>query len=341
MSMTETMNDYAKRNIPFLFIIDFDQVQPIIIPITQAAAQGIFFDINGFRNFGPTKTSDLPIQIKKHPIPYSRYESAFRQIQQNIYAGHSYLTNLTFPTRIDLNLPFRDIFLRSETQFKLWVRDQFVVFSPERFVNIRDGKIFSYPMKGTIDASVPNALEKLLKDQKEKAEHYTIVDLIRNDLSRVAGNVQVEMFRYVDSIKTHGNTLLQTSSKIIGRLPSNYKENVGTLLDKLLPAGSITGAPKQKTVEIIKSAEQYERGYYTGVFGYYQNGIMESAVMIRYIEQQGDQYFFKSGGGITAQSDPQKEYQELIDKVYVPIIRKHQNQGWANIQSSAPRATIK
>ncbi|MEL6926372.1 MAG: aminodeoxychorismate synthase component I, partial [Bacteroidota bacterium] len=233
--------------------------------------------------------------------------------------GHSYLTNLTFPTRIDVNLSFREIFLRSQAKYKLWVRNQFVVFSPESFVKIDGRRIASYPMKGTIDASIPNALEQLMGDRKELAEHYTIVDLIRNDLGRVAKDVRVEQFRYVDRIEANGSTLLQSSSKIAGTLASDYQQNIGTLLSKLLPAGSVTGAPKKRTVEMIREAEGYERGYYTGIFGYYQNGQMESAVMIRYIERQGDQLFFKSGGGITAQSDPEKEYQELIDKVYLPI----------------------
>ena len=91
------------------------------------------------------------------------------------------------------------------------------------------------------------------------------------------------------------------------------------ILLKLLPAGSICGAPKKKTLEIISKYETYERGYYTGVFGIFDGNNLHSAVMIRFIEKSDGKFIFKSGGGITSLSDPMDEYQELIDKVYVPI----------------------
>jgi para-aminobenzoate synthetase component 1 len=194
------------------------------------------------------------------------------------------------------------------------------VFSPETFVRIENGKIYSYPMKGTIDASIDNAEEIIINDEKEKAEHITIVDLIRNDLSIVAQDVIVEKFRYIDNIKTHNKNILQVSSRIAGKMPDKYEESIGDIIFKLLPAGSVSGAPKKKTVEIIKYAENYERGYYTGICGIFDGKNLDSAVMIRFIEKIGGELYFKSGGGITFMSDPQLEYQELIDKVYVPII---------------------
>ena len=112
-------------------------------------------------------------------------------------------------------------------------------------------------MKGTIDASLEEAESLLLNDEKEVAEHHTIVDLIRNDLSIVATNVAVERLMYIDRITTNQGDLLQMSSKISGQLPENYPETIGTILAKLLPAGSICGAPKPKTVEIIKQEEYY------------------------------------------------------------------------------------
>ena len=92
------------------------------------------------------------------------------------------------------------------------------------------------------------------------------------------------------------------------------------LFFRLLPAGSITGAPKKKTMEIIAEAETYERGFYTGVMGYFDGNSLDSAVMIRFLEQQADgSLIFKSGGGITSQSDLTSEYNEMKQKVYVPI----------------------
>jgi para-aminobenzoate synthetase component 1 len=135
----------------------------------------------------------------------------------------------------------------------------------------------------------------------------------------VATNVKVEQFRYINIIKTHDKTLLQVSSKITGQLPDDYREHLGEILSKLLPAGSICGAPKRKTLEIINQSEIYDRGYYTGVFGIFDGKDLQSAVMIRFIEKCGENFIFKSGGGITFLSEPSNEYQELIDKVYVPI----------------------
>ena len=109
------------------------------------------------------------------------------------------------------------------------------------------------------------------------------------------------------------NSLLRSSVSFIITLPLN-------ILSKLLPAGSISGAPKQKTLEVIQNSENYCRGYYTGIFGVFDGKNLESAVAIRYIENQKGKLIFKSGGGITALSKLEEEYQELGDKVYVPII---------------------
>jgi para-aminobenzoate synthetase component 1 len=197
------------------------------------------------------------------------------------------------------------------------VKDDFVLFSPECFVKIKEGAIFSFPMKGTIDASIPNAEEILWSDVKEKAEHATIVDLIRNDLSIVATNVRVKRYRYLEEIITYDKRLLQVSSEISGTLPIDYQSNLGSIICKLLPAGSICGAPKDSTLKIIEEVEGYKRGYYSGVFGIFDGQNLDSAVMIRFIEQINGQFYYKSGGGITMNSDPKKEYNELIDKVYV------------------------
>lgn len=174
-------------------------------------------------------------------------------------------------------------------------------------------------MKGTLDASTPHAEQMLMEDEKEAAEHATIVDLIRNDLSMVAEDVKVEKFRYIDVLHTNKGKILQTSSEISGKLQSDYRKHIGDILAALLPAGSITGAPKRKTMEIIHEAEGYERGFYTGVMGICGNGNLNSAVMIRFLEEDESGTYFKAGGGITSKSDCMKEYEEVLQKVYLPI----------------------
>ncbi|MEM9887753.1 MAG: aminodeoxychorismate synthase component I [Bacteroidota bacterium] len=314
--MIEKMNEYGKRNIPFLFLLDFELKQPIILPLGAAAKQHIFFNIQGKKNFLPITNLPEYVVFNKFPIDYIKYKKAFDLVQRHLRLGDSFLTNLTFPTAIDTNLSLRQIFEYSQAPYRLLFKDQFTVFSPESFIQIKDGQIASFPMKGTINANLINAKQQILEDTKERAEHHTIVDLIRNDLSQVAKKVRVDRFRYIDRIHNWGKDLLQVSSKIVGQLPTDYTAYLGDIFRQLLPAGSICGAPKPKTLEIIKAAENYERGYYTGVFGYYENGSVESAVMIRFIERQANQLYYKSGGGITARSESQKEYQEMIDKVY-------------------------
>lgn len=312
------INLFGQQSIPFLLIIDFEIKRPIIYPIFNLPTD-ILFQTTIYKNSTITTKTTTNFRFKKFPVNFRIYKKAFDKIQDNIRAGNTYLLNLTFPTKIETNLSLKEIFLLSKAKYKLLFNDRFVVFSPETFIRIFDGKIYSYPMKGTIDANIPNAREVILNDVKETAEHNTIVDLIRNDLSIVSNNVTVEKYRYIDELVTNDKRLLQVSSVISGDLPENYKEILGDIIFSLLPAGSISGAPKKKTVRIIKDTESYERGYYTGIMGYFDGENFDSAVMIRFIEKKNECLIYKSGGGITYLSDPRSEYEELIKKVYVPI----------------------
>jgi para-aminobenzoate synthetase component I len=269
--------------------------------------------------FSRSEVTVPPFHFIKQPVDYSRYQNAFNRVMAAIQRGDTFLLNLTFPTRIETNLSLDQIFFHSRAKYKLLFKDQFVVFSPEPFVTIRNQTIAAFPMKGTRNATEVNAEQLLREDGKEISEHYTIVDLLRNDLSMVAKKVRVERFRYFEKIKTHEKELLQSSSKITGELPPDWHPFLGDIIFRLLPAGSISGAPKKKTLELILEAEAYDRGYFTGIFGYFDGKNLDSAVMIRFIEKTGDQLYFKSGGGITSFSKCEEEYQELVDKVYLPI----------------------
>ncbi|HYC85630.1 MAG TPA: aminodeoxychorismate synthase component I, partial [Chryseosolibacter sp.] len=240
-------------------------------------------------------------------------------VYRHLERGDSYLTNLTIRSEISSSISLEELFTLSRAKYKLFLRDAFLVFSPEIFVQIRNDTIYSFPMKGTINAGLPAARETILNDPKELAEHVTIVDLIRNDISQVATNVEVKRFRYIEEIRTTRHHLLQVSSEISGRLPQGWRETVGTLLMKLLPAGSVSGAPKHKTVEIIREAEGQPRGYYTGVCGIFDGENLDSGVMIRFIEKDNGKLYYRSGGGITTQSICEAEYREAIDKIYVPV----------------------
>lgn len=315
------MNFFGKSNIPFFFLVDFEGQRGYIIESGDLNDDYIRFELSAEHgskdcNFH-VPSSDIKWEIT--PINFEKYQTKFDFVMDNIRRGNSYLLNLTQPTFVDTNLDLKDIYELSVSKYKLWVKDSFTVFSPETFVKIEEGEISTFPMKGTIDASVTNAEEMILNDLKEQAEHATIVDLLRNDLSRVAEKVEVKKYRYIDRVYTHRNELLQTSSEIIGQLPENFNSHLGDIIFSMLPAGSISGAPKRKTLEIIREVEEYERGFYTGIFGLFDGRNLDSAVMIRYIEQKGDHLIFKSGGGITSFSNCRKEYGEMLAKVYVPI----------------------
>ncbi len=314
------MNELGGSSASFLFLIDFDMEEAIVLPPGEAAAKNIFYDFHGETNCPRKLPPNKEITLKKTPLPYREYLHAFEAVQSELRRGNSYLLNLTFPTPIECDRTLSQIFHLSRAKYRLLFQNRFVCFSPEIFVQIRDGTISTYPMKGTIDAKIENAEERILSDEKEMAEHTTVVDLLRNDLSMVAKRVRVERFRYIDRIQTHEKELLQVSSHISGELPSDYPGRIGSILFSMLPAGSVTGAPKKKSVAIIKAAEGYERGFYTGVAGLFDGKSLDSCVMIRFIEQSEQGLTYKSGGGITLMSDPQAEYQELIDKIYVPLI---------------------
>lgn len=314
------MNTYGKNRTPFLFIINFNLTQAIVLTESEAFKNKVFFHLNGNGNQLPHKpVVSEQVTFEKNPVSFEQYRQAFDKVSAHISLGNTYLLNLTFPTPVKTNLGLREIYNQSHSGYRLLYKDKFVVFSPETFVKIENNTISSFPMKGTIDAGVPDATAKLMSDPKEKAEHNTIVDLIRNDLSMVSDHVRVVRFRYPEMISTLDKELLQTSSEISGDLDPRWNEYIGDILLALLPAGSVTGAPKRKTVEILKEAENYDRGFYTGIFGYFNGDSLDSAVMIRFIEKTRDGLVYKSGGGITCFSDCRSEYKELIDKVYLPF----------------------
>lgn len=315
----EQVSKYAQEAKPFAFVIDFELRKPMICKLEDAKRKGIFYNIKGNSNVNHS-TLHHKIELKHNPIDKSIFSGKFQQVTNHINNGDSYLLNLTFPTPIDINLTLKEIFHAAQAPYKLLYKNNFVVFSPECFVKTENDVIYTYPMKGTIDATLENAERILLNNKKEEWEHNTIVDLMRNDMSMVASNVTITRYRYVEKIKTHKNEILQTSSEIIGKLPKGWQQNIGNFLLKILPAGSISGAPKKKTVEIIKNIEIGPRGYYTGIFGIFNGKNIECAVSIRYIERKKNKTFFRSGGGITSQSDLDEEYQELIQKIYVPAL---------------------
>lgn len=313
------MDELSQKRIPFFFIADFLMEKVVIFLEHEILDSDLLID---FQNFKKSKNPSKPIktiELVSDPITKEAYKKGFDSVQNHLKLGNSYLVNYTCKTKIEINQTLEEIFYHSNAKYKVKYKNEFVFFSPETFVEIIDGKIYTHPMKGTIDASIENAQELLKNDTKEKAEHYTVVDLLRNDLSMVADQVSVEEFQRIDFIKTKQKNLYAMSSEISGVLKPEFHGKIGSILERLLPAGSILGAPKPKTLEIILASETYERGWYTGVCGWFDGENLDSCVMIRFIEKDGENFYFKSGGGITHLSKLADEYQEMKNKIYVPI----------------------
>ena len=316
----EKLNKFGSKKEPFLFVLSYN-LEEFYIEKLSELPNNIRFELNS-KAHHKSKTNKK-YKLEKFPISFDEYKKKFDYLQEQIKSGNSYLLNLTAKTKVKSSLSLDEIYEKVDAKFKLRFqneKDDFVCFSPERFIEIKKNKIFTYPMKGTIDASVINAEARIQGDFKEMAEHTMVVDLLRNDLGIVSSRVRVDKFRYIETINAGDKKLLQVSSKISGHLEDNWNDKIGDILTSILPAGSITGTPKKKTVEILNGIEEYERGFYTGVFGVFDGENLDSSVMIRFIQKdQNSETYYKSGGGITCDSNASLEYQELIDKIYLPF----------------------
>ncbi len=313
----EGIDTLGRSRTPFLFILSYDKTRIFAQPLDTLDSD-ILYKLEEWRNY-PVRKRTRDCTFTKHPAPFATYRAKMDRVLEEIRAGNTYLLNLTCATPIETDLSLEEIFRYSRAKFKLYFKGKFVCFSPERFIEITGNTLATYPMKGTIDADLPDAEATILADEKEMAEHVMIVDLMRNDLGIVGSHVRVERFRYVERVRAGDKDLLQVSSRISARLPDDWRDRIGTLLDRLTPAGSITGTPKRSTVGIIEDVEDYDRGFYTGIFGIFDGESLRSGVMIRFVEQTPEGLVYKSGGGITIDSDARSEYEELVDKIYLPV----------------------
>ncbi|MCL2683066.1 MAG: aminodeoxychorismate synthase component I [Bacteroidales bacterium] len=317
-ALKERMNQLCSRALPFFFIVNYEQTEGYLVenPFNQSE---VFF------KFPTAAHKPFSVFPKKNdfnivPNKFEAYKSKFDRLQKYLKEQEIELANLTERTAIETNLSLENIFALSKSLYQVYIPNKFVCFSPERLVKIADGKISVNPMKGTIDASIPNAEQIILNDKKEIDELETTVNLVSKELSAVAKNIRTNRFRYIDKVKTNRKTLLQVSSEVVGELPLDYMQHIGDIIFSLLPAGSISGTPKQKAIEILREIEGIERNYYCGIAGYFDGKEFDSAVLIRFIEQNDNsKLYFRSGGGITIDSVCEKEYQEVLNKIYLPF----------------------
>ena len=256
--------------------------------------------------------------------PASFMEMVARTIEY-IYAGDIYQANISQRFRVDLPAGYDPLALYARLRrdnpapFAAYLRfgDAAIVSaSPERFLRLQDGRVETRPIKGTRPGGRAPAEDRALAEalaasEKDRAENLMIVDLLRNDLSRVCRphSVEVPALCAVESYATVHHLV----STVTGRLEAGL--GAVDLLRATFPGGSITGAPKIRAMEIIAELERSRRGPYCGSIGYIGfDGSMDTSIVIRTVLCAGDVASFQVGGGIVADSDPAAEYEETLDK---------------------------
>ncbi len=284
---------------------------------------------SGPRSRGPAVPPTYPLGPDHRGIrstfTHDQYLGAVSRVREYILAGDIFQANLSQRFQTRLAQPPFDFYRRlrglNPAPFAAYLDFDGVVVasaSPERFLQLdpRTRMVETRPIKGTRprgtgpmhDAALGRALAESEKDQ---AENVMIVDLLRNDLSRVCrpGTVRVpELFAL-----EHHPTVHHLVSTVVGELEPG--RDATDLLRATFPGGSITGAPKVRAMEIIAEMEPTRRGVYCGAIGYLSlTGALDTSIVIRTCLALGDEVYFQAGGGIVADSDPEQEYQETLDK---------------------------
>ena len=251
------------------------------------------------------------------------YLSTLDKIKEYIAAGDIYQVNLSQRFTCNLHIDSFELYKRLTKinpapfgGFLNFGEESIISASPERFLCLKNDVVRTRPMKGTrprgkTEEEDERLKNDLLKSEKDKAELMMIVDLERNDIGRVCeyGSVCLESRRDIEKY----STVFQTTSTVRGRL-SKEKDRID-LLKACFPGGSITGAPKIRAMEIIEELEPTRRGIYTGSLGYLSfSGEMDLNILIRTLVAKKNEIRFQVGGGIVADSDPESEYQETLDK---------------------------
>ncbi len=272
----------------------------------------------------PQKTKNkFSISNIRSSISLEEYLYKIEKIKEYIKDGYTYQTNFTFKLffefegdPISLFLELREKQRTEYTRFVKYNNTYILSLSPELFFRTSKNKIITKPMKGTIKRGRfleedKKLLRKLFESEKDRAENLMIVDLLRNDLGKISkfGSVKVEKIFEIEKYQT----LFQMTSTIVGEIEKDKK--FSEIIKGIFPSGSITGAPKKKTMEIISELENTPRGIYTGTIGYIlPNGTSEFNVAIRTISIQNNVGEMGIGSGITWYSDPKREYKECILK---------------------------
>lgn len=263
-------------------------------------------------------------KIRKQSDNLEAYSKKVEKIKEYIREGHIFQTVLSQRWTIETGRDGFELYkelreLNPSPYLYYFNYGEFEVIgsSPEMIVKQRDGRIFTCPIAGTRkrgkDEKEDNRLKKeLLGDEKECAEHVMLVDLARNDIGRIAefGTVKVTQFMEVQNY----SHVMHIVSMVEGKKKEEF--HPFDLVASFLPAGTLSGAPKIRAMEIIEELEEYRRGLYGGATGYVDfSGDMDFCITIRTMVKKGNTVYLQAGAGIVADSEPEMEYQECRNKV--------------------------
>lgn len=284
----------------------------------------LYFEVFNSYNIYKTKNTKKLLLNPTPCVNFCEYSNAIKKIKEEIAKGNTYEVNYTY----DFNVPFDgdelDLFnfllSKQKTPYNFYIKNQYdtvLSFSPELFFEMQNNHILTKPMKGTIHRGKDkkedkNLIEFLKNDIKNRAENVMIVDLLRNDLGRIAKVGTVNVSKLFE-IETH-KTLHQMTSQI----EADLKENT-TFFDifkAIFPCGSITGAPKISTMKVISHVEKGERNIYCGAIGMISPKETIFSVPIRILQKTNEQNKFKYrvGGAIVWDSNAQDEWEETLTK---------------------------
>ena len=284
----------------------------------------LYFEVFNSYNIYKTKNTKKLLLNPTPCVNFCEYSNAIKKIKEEIAKGNTYEVNYTY----DFDVPFDgdelDLFnfllSKQKTPYNFYIKNQYdtvLSFSPELFFEMQNNHILTKPMKGTIHRGKDkkedkNLIEFLKNDIKNRAENVMIVDLLRNDLGRIAKVGTVNVSKLFE-IETH-KTLHQMTSQI----EADLKENT-TFFDifkAIFPCGSITGAPKISTMKVISDVEKGERNIYCGAIGMISPKETIFSVPIRILQKTNEQNKFKYrvGGAIVWDSNAQDEWEETLTK---------------------------
>lgn len=267
-----------------------------------------------------THYTQLPLFLLQG-LDYEGYKSGFTRIKTHILKGESYQINYTHELKLCSQVQpkqlFKQILSYQNTAYKAYIKNAFgeiLCFSPELFFEVKNHTITTQPMKGTIKRAKTHKLDVIQKrtlqqGSKNRSENMMIVDLLRNDLSKIIKPSSLHI-KNLCTIKTYP-TLHQMVSTLQGRL--SKQTSLREIVRALFPCGSITGAPKLKTMEIIHSLESRQRGVYCGALGVISNQHTSFCVPIRTLFKCADEDFYRYGvgSGVVWDSVCESEFAEL------------------------------